>query len=80
MTYLLEPLSTKTEMPILNNLSRSVRASELVAIMGPTGSGKTTLLNVLSKKIKHNISGQVLINSQAVKGNRLKRRMAYVLR
>jgi ABC-type multidrug transport system ATPase subunit len=72
------------EIPILNNVSGSVRAGELVAIMGPTGSGKTTLLNVLSKRITHggnkSLTGQVLINgNDKVTPARLKRRMAYVM-
>jgi ABC-type dipeptide/oligopeptide/nickel transport system ATPase subunit len=33
-------LKKKKEMPILNNVSGSVRAGEVIAIMGPTGSGK----------------------------------------
>ncbi|ELR21489.1 ABC transporter, ATPbinding domain containing protein [Acanthamoeba castellanii str. Neff] len=72
------------EIPILNNVSGSVGAGELVAIMGPTGSGKTTLLNVLSKRITHgganHLTGQVLINgNDKITAARLKRRMAYVL-
>jgi ABC-type multidrug transport system ATPase subunit len=77
-------LGSAMEIPILNNVSGSVRAGELVAIMGPTGSGKTTLLNVLSKRITHggakHLTGQVLINgNDKVTPARLKRRMAYVL-
>ena len=33
-------LKKKREMPILNRVSGSVRAGEVIAIMGPTGSGK----------------------------------------
>lgn len=69
----------KMEMPILNNVSGSVRSGELIAIMGPTGSGKTTLLNVLARRIKLNVTGDILVNGEAVQGRRLKRRMAYVL-
>ncbi|ELR21493.1 ABC2 type transporter superfamily protein [Acanthamoeba castellanii str. Neff] len=77
-------LGSTMEIPILNNVSGSVRAGELVAIMGPTGSGKTTLLNVLSKRITHggakHLTGQVLINgNDKVTPARLKRRMAYVM-
>jgi len=37
----------KKEIPILNHLSGSVRAGEVVAIMGPTGSGKVPLFLLL---------------------------------
>jgi ABC-type multidrug transport system fused ATPase/permease subunit len=70
---------TKKEVPILNNVSGRVAAGQLIAIMGPTGSGKTTLLNVLARRIKLNVTGDILINGEAVQGRRLKRRMAYVL-
>jgi ABC-type multidrug transport system fused ATPase/permease subunit len=69
----------KLELPILNNVSGRVAAGQVVAIMGPTGSGKTTLLNVLARRIKLNVTGDVLVNGEPVKGRRLKRRMAYVL-
>jgi len=69
----------KKEIPILNHLSGSVRAGEVVAIMGPTGSGKTTLLNVLAQRTKQNVTGSILVNGQPVKSKRMKRRMAYVL-
>jgi ABC-type multidrug transport system fused ATPase/permease subunit len=69
----------KKEVPILNNVSGRIAAGQVVAIMGPTGSGKTTLLNVLARRIKSNVTGDILINGEPVKGRRLKRRMAYVL-
>jgi ATP-binding cassette subfamily G (WHITE) protein 2 len=72
-------LKKKREVPILNNVSGFVNPGNIIAIMGPTGSGKTTLLNVLARRIKRNVTGDILVNGEEVHGSRLKRRMAYVL-
>lgn len=40
---------------------------------------QTTLLNVLARRIKSNLTGEVLVNGEEVSGRRFKRRMAYVL-
>ena len=72
-------LKTKKVVPILNNVSGRVKAGQVIAIMGPTGSGKTTLLNVLARRVKRNVTGEILVNGENVAGKRVKRRMAYVL-
>ncbi len=36
------------EIPVLKNITLSVRQSEFLAFMGPSGSGKTTLLNLIA--------------------------------
>jgi len=38
---------TGFKIPVLNGLSFSVNAGEILVLMGPSGSGKSTLLNIL---------------------------------
>jgi len=47
--------------PVLDDVSMSVRSSEVVALLGPSGSGKSTLLRVIAGIISPN-SGRVLIH------------------
>ena len=45
-------------IPVLQNLSFTVNAGELVAMVGPSGCGKTTILNLLSGHIQPD-AGQI---------------------
>ncbi len=50
---------------ILDNLSLTVRAGEVAAIMGPNGSGKSTLAYVLAGKPAYDVqSGQILLDGE----------------
>ena len=52
--------------PVLNNVSFSVAAGEVLAIVGRTGSGKTTVVNLILRR--YNVtSGSVLLNGEDVR-------------
>jgi ABC-type lipoprotein export system ATPase subunit len=58
---------------VLFNQRGSVKAREMVGIMGPTGSGKTSLLNVLSMRTGLS-QGSTFKGSLKVDGIELKNR------
>lgn len=47
-----------TELPVLSDISFTIKKGEVLAILGKSGSGKTTLLNIISK-IETESSGSV---------------------
>ena len=52
---------------ILDDLSLSVNAGEVAAIMGPNGSGKSTLAYVLAGKPAYKVmSGQILLDGESL--------------
>jgi Fe-S cluster assembly ATP-binding protein len=53
------------DKPILHELSLSVKAGEVAAIMGPNGSGKSTLAYVIAGKPDYEVtSGQIFLDGE----------------
>jgi Fe-S cluster assembly ATP-binding protein len=53
------------DKPILDNLSLTVNAGEVAAIMGPNGSGKSTLAYVLAGKPAYEVqSGEIMFDGE----------------
>lgn len=55
----------KLDVPVLKNVSFSIKEGEYVAIMGPSGSGKTTLMNLIGC-LDYPTMGQYLIDGEDV--------------
>lgn len=52
-------------VPVLENVSFSVREGEIVTVLGPNGAGKTTLLKTLSGLIRPS-SGHIFFDGQEI--------------
>ncbi|KAJ2773850.1 hypothetical protein IWQ57_001101 [Coemansia nantahalensis] len=64
---------------ILHDISGSVYAGELVAIMGSSGAGKTTLLNILSGRVQGGrLHGEINFMGAKRDPHSFKRMLAYV--
>lgn len=55
------------KVPILNNVTLSIKKGETVAVIGPNGAGKSTLLKTLSGLIPPT-SGEICLDGQNVAG------------
>ncbi|KOC62134.1 Protein scarlet, partial [Habropoda laboriosa] len=51
---------------LLNGVSGIVNSGMLMAIMGPSGAGKTTLLATISRRVKGEATGDILLNGKAI--------------
>jgi len=54
-------------VPVLKNVSFSVKAGETVALVGETGAGKTTIVNLLMRYYDSD-SGRILIDGKPITG------------
>ncbi len=52
-------------VPALNGVDLTIRAGELVAVVGPSGSGKSTMLNIMGA-LDRPSSGEVVVDGQAL--------------
>lgn len=58
-------------VPVLKNMSFSVKAGEKIALVGPTGAGKTTIINLLTR-FYDVTEGRILLDGIDLRDYRLK--------
>nr|XP_012153471.1 PREDICTED: protein scarlet-like isoform X2 [Megachile rotundata] len=51
---------------LLNGVSGIVNSGMLMAILGPSGAGKTTLLATISRRVKGQATGEILLNGKPI--------------
>ncbi|MBP3952433.1 ABC transporter ATP-binding protein [Bacillus suaedae] len=73
--------SYEKESKTISNANFSVKAGEMIALVGPTGAGKTTIINMLSRFYSPK-SGEITIdgiNILTIKRENLRKHMGFVL-
>nr|GMC93538.1 ABC transporter B family member 26, chloroplastic-like [Ipomoea batatas] len=80
MSSFLQSVGACEKVPCLKNVSFSIQANEVTAIVGASGSGKSTLINLLLR-LYEPTDGQIMIDDFALKEldiNWLRRNIGYV--
>ncbi|SCV74104.1 BQ2448_6536 [Microbotryum intermedium] len=64
---------------VLDGISGSVKAGEIMAVMGASGAGKSTFLDLLARKSKRGtVEGHILVNGQQVGDSDYRRVVGFV--
>ncbi|KAF7991387.1 hypothetical protein HCN44_002949 [Aphidius gifuensis] len=63
---------------LLHSVSGAVKSGTLLAILGPSGAGKTTLLATISKRIKGESTGDILLNGKMINRDMMSRISGFV--
>lgn len=68
-------------VPLISNISLSLKKGEIMTLVGPNGSGKSTILKTVTRRLPA-VSGEILLDGadlRAMSGRRLAAKMAVVL-
>ncbi|CAD7946781.1 unnamed protein product [Amoebophrya sp. A120] len=84
LTYTVTNKSTGKDLDLLSDVSATLYAGEVCAIMGPSGCGKSTLLNAVSGRTPWNVGhglglkGRILYNGQPLTIQQVQSSVGYV--
>ncbi|XP_011311325.1 protein scarlet [Fopius arisanus] len=66
------------DIQLLHGVSGVVKSGTLMAILGPSGAGKTSLLATISRRLKGEATGDVLLNGKPVDAHLMSRISGFV--
>jgi NitT/TauT family transport system ATP-binding protein len=64
------------KLPVIDNVTISIRQGEFVSFLGPSGCGKTTLINIIAGLVTTS-SGTVLVNGKTINSPGLDRAVVF---